>query len=383
MQSPARVDFSSRLTIHPRQDPRDIRRTHSYSGRAASALRGVVALPEDEKVHYSARSPRQRYRIAGSVRSRSGRRSHLQLGGKFCSRLSLPQTQSLTKLLPVQVAPLFTENFDYQFFYPDFVNGLLTSDLLGKTICCTILESTPASLQGSARAPAWAFSVSNTKSYDAMSKAILARKAYPMAPDENMPNRSARYEQRRARVYYGKDVDLSRCAPESTQQRTSAFNLTYEFCDLCRTCKISSTSLIGTSSRIGPNTYISHSVLGDSVQTGSSCQIVNSYVFAGAVLGDGCVVRDSVVGESVRIAPGAVVEQGCLIAAGAVIGEEAKLRGCRVSLEEYDGDEFDVRGCTREFELQHHESNRSTLTICSKLSRRRCAGPPLAFGGSE
>lgn len=115
----------------------------------------------------------------------------------------------------MQVAPLFTENFDYQFFYPDFVNGLLTSDLLGKTICCTILESTPASLQGSARAPAWAFSVSNTKSYDAMSKAILARKAYPMAPDENMPNCSARYEQRRARVYYGKDVDLSRWDPDS------------------------------------------------------------------------------------------------------------------------------------------------------------------------
>ncbi|GAA5976485.1 hypothetical protein JCM10908_005516 [Rhodotorula pacifica] len=221
-----------------------------------------------------------------------------------------------------EVAPLFTENFDYQFFYPDFVNGLLTSDLLGKTICCTILESAPTPLQTTARAPDWAFAVSNTKSYDAMSKAILARKAYPMAPDENMPNRSARYEQRRARVYYGKDVDLS------------------------RTCKISTTSLVGTSSRIGPNTYISHSVLGDSVQTGSSCQIVNSYVFAGAVLGDGCVVRDSIVGEGVRIAPGAVVEQGCLIASGAVIGQGAQLRGCRVSLEEYDGDEFDVRGCT-------------------------------------
>ncbi|GAA5862554.1 hypothetical protein JCM3774_001056 [Rhodotorula dairenensis] len=221
-----------------------------------------------------------------------------------------------------EVAPLFTENFDYQFFYPDFVNGLLTSDLLGKTICCTILESTPAPLQTTARAPAWAFAVSNTKSYDAMSKAILARKAYPMAPDENMPNRSVRYEQRRARVYYGKDVDLS------------------------RTCKISSTSLIGTSSRIGPNAYISHSVLGESVQTGSSCQVVNSYVFAGAVLGDGCVVRDSVVGEGVRIAPCAVIEQGCLIASGAVIGHGAKLRACRVSLEEYDGDEFDARGCT-------------------------------------
>lgn len=107
---------------------------------------------------------------------------------------------------------MFTENFDYQFFYPDFVNGLLTSDLLGKTICCTVLESDPASSAAGSRAPDWAFAVSNTKSYDAMSKAILARKAYPMAPDENMPNGSTRYEQRRARVYYGQDVDLSRCA---------------------------------------------------------------------------------------------------------------------------------------------------------------------------
>ncbi|POY72520.1 hypothetical protein BMF94_4346 [Rhodotorula taiwanensis] len=219
-----------------------------------------------------------------------------------------------------EVGPLFTENFDYQFFYPDFVNGLLTSDLLGKTICCTVLESDPASSAAGSRAPDWAFAVSNTKSYDAMSKAILARKAYPMAPDENMPNGSTRYEQRRARVYYGQDVDLS------------------------RTCKISSTSLIGSASRIGPNTYISHSVLGSSVQTGSSCQIVNSYVFEGAVLGDGCVVRDSVIGEGVRIAAGAVIEHGCLVAAGTVVGEGARLQGCRVSLEEYDGDEFDVHG---------------------------------------
>ncbi|GAA5998409.1 translation initiation factor eIF2B catalytic subunit epsilon [Rhodotorula paludigena] len=211
----------------------------------------------------------------------------------------------------VEVAPLFTENFDYQFFYPDFVNGLLTSDLLGKTICCTILDSDPSS---SVRAPAWAGAVTNTKSYDAVSRAILARKAYPLAPDENMPDRSGRYEQRRARVYYGKDVDLS------------------------RTCKISSTSLVGTASAIGPNTFITHSVLGASVATGSSCALSNAYVFAGAKLGDGCVVRDSIVGEGAVLAPGAVVEGGSLVAAGVVLGPGAKIVGARVSLEPYDGE---------------------------------------------
>ncbi|GAA5949819.1 hypothetical protein JCM21900_004211 [Sporobolomyces salmonicolor] len=213
----------------------------------------------------------------------------------------------------VEVAPLFTENFDYQFFYPDFVNGLLTSDLLGKTICCTIVGEgvDPAS---SRRSTGWAAVVGNTKSYDAISKAILSRKAYPLAPDENMPGNAIRYEQRRARVYYGKEVDLS------------------------RTCKIVSTSLIGSSATIGSNTFITHSVLGENVTTGSSCTIENSYVFEGAVLGDGCVVKDSVIGEGVRIAPGVTVEGGCLVAAAAVLGEGAYLSGNRVSLEEFEGE---------------------------------------------
>ncbi|GAA5835110.1 hypothetical protein JCM9279_007202 [Rhodotorula babjevae] len=219
-----------------------------------------------------------------------------------------------------EVAPLFTENFDYQFFYPDFVNGLLTSDLLGKTICCTILEQPSSPLSSAttastgAASPAWAAYVTNTKSYDAVSKALLARKAYPLAPDENMPDRAARYEQRRARVYYGKDVDLS------------------------RTCKISSTSLIGSSCAIGPNTFITHSVLGAGVRTGSSCHVSGSYVLAGAHLGDGCVVRDSVIGEGAVIAPGSVVEGGSLVAAGVRLGKGARLEGSRVSREEFEGE---------------------------------------------
>jgi hypothetical protein len=49
-----------------------------------------------------------------------------------------------------------------------------------------------------------------TALYLADSKAILSRKAYPLAPDENMPENGERYEQRRGRVYYGKDLELSR-----------------------------------------------------------------------------------------------------------------------------------------------------------------------------
>ncbi|GAA5860000.1 hypothetical protein JCM8547_003052 [Rhodosporidiobolus lusitaniae] len=213
----------------------------------------------------------------------------------------------------VEVAPLFTENFDYQFFYPDFVNGLLTSDLLGKTICCTLIGEAPE--PSSARgAPGWAAAVSNTKSYDAVSKAILARKAYPLAPDENWPGGGERYEQRRARVYYGKDLDLS------------------------RTCKIASTSLLGNHAVIGTNAFITHSVLGASVHLGANSHVSSSYIFDGAYVGEGCTITDSVIGEGVRIAPGSVVQGGALVAAGVVLGKSARVDGARVSLEEYEGE---------------------------------------------
>jgi translation initiation factor eIF-2B subunit epsilon len=40
-----------------------------------------------------------------------------------------------------QVPALFTENFDYDDLRKDFVNGVLTSDLLAKNIYCYIAKS--------------------------------------------------------------------------------------------------------------------------------------------------------------------------------------------------------------------------------------------------
>lgn len=142
-------------------------------------------------------------------------------------------------LFTTQVPALFTENFDYQFFYPDFVNGILTSDLLGKTICCNIIdEPTPLSLSlpppstttslpppttnipsssGGRKNINWAAAVNNTKSYEFISKSILSRKIFPITPDENLPyhkydgtDGEVRYEHRGKGIYYGIELDLSR-----------------------------------------------------------------------------------------------------------------------------------------------------------------------------
>ncbi|GAA5877759.1 hypothetical protein JCM16303_000227 [Sporobolomyces ruberrimus] len=220
-----------------------------------------------------------------------------------------------------EVAPLFTENFDYQTFYPDFVNGLLTSDLLGKTICCTIIGEKTSS--GSAGG--WAGVVGNTKSYDWISKSILSRKAYPLTPDENLPPTSCSsytsqyYEQRRSLQYYGSSVDLS------------------------RSCKILPASLIGSQSSIGSNSIIVNSVLGERVTVMEGCRVEKSYVFEGCELRKGVVVRDSILGEGVVVAEDVRVEGGSLVGAGCRLGKGARLKGVRVSMEEYDGEtEFEV-----------------------------------------
>lgn len=42
------------------------------------------------------------------------------------------------------------------------------------------------------------------------SQAILSRKAYPLTPDENLPDESERYEHRGRGIYYGSELNLSR-----------------------------------------------------------------------------------------------------------------------------------------------------------------------------
>ncbi|KAL8287047.1 hypothetical protein RQP46_004053 [Phenoliferia psychrophenolica] len=227
----------------------------------------------------------------------------------------------------VEVPPLFTENFDYQFVYPDFVNGILTSDLLGKTICCTVIGSPrPAvpvepSESGASQPPpptsvssAWAGVVGNTRSYDLVSKAILSRRAHPIAPDENLPDDAERYEQRRGRVYLGKDL---------------AFH---------RSSSITSTSLVGARAAVGAGSTVQRSVLAPDVVVGNECRIEGSYIFDGAVIEDDCVISDSIIGEGAVVGRGSVLTAGTLVGRNVKVGSGARLGGQRVASIECEED---------------------------------------------
>ena len=123
---------------------------------------------------------------------------------------------------------MFTENFDYESIRPHFINGILTSDLLGKAISCSIIGETPSTN----RIREWASFVQDTKSLvltryvylfpllsgvdddSGYSQALIARKCYPIAPDEHIPGqaitKTRRHQLRSNKVYVGQNVDLAR-----------------------------------------------------------------------------------------------------------------------------------------------------------------------------
>ena len=128
----------------------------------------------------------------------------------------------------VEVPALFTENFDYQDIRTDFVHGILTSDLLGKTI--HFQEVTDV----------YAARVRSTQMYDAVSKDIISRWTFPMVPDSNLQAGDC-YEFRRGLVYKEKSVVLS------------------------RTCVVEEKVVIGANTQIDERSVLSNCVIGKSL----------------------------------------------------------------------------------------------------------------------
>lgn len=175
--------------------------------------------------------------------------------------------------------------------------------------------------------------------YNRYSKAIVSRWAFPLAPDENMPNDSDRYESRRGKVYLGKDVDLSRFVLRSPLGSiTDATN---------RTSTIAASTVVGRSCTVGQSSYVTHSILSPNTTIGSSCTITNSYLFEGARIGDNCVIRDSIIGELAVIGEGSTIENGSLVGARTKIGTGAMFSGVRVGGEKPEV-EGEPEGATRE-----------------------------------
>ncbi|KAI9626796.1 hypothetical protein H4Q26_017702 [Puccinia striiformis f. sp. tritici PST-130] len=202
-------------------------------------------------------------------------------------------------LCSVEVPQLFTENFDYQLVRPDFVHGILTSDLLGKTILCDVVKESENLGSG----VKWAILVGDVKTYDRAATSVPAIRSRP-----NSLGRPSCLFTASGMIYIGKDVDL---APES---------------------KIGNSTCLGPSCTISHRAEIRQSYIGSTSLVGDRSQIENSYIFDHVSIGSNARIKNSIIGSNVTIGPDCVIEAGCLLGNGVVIGEGTELRGVNVSL---------------------------------------------------
>ncbi|KAK9467784.1 nucleotide-diphospho-sugar transferase [Lipomyces arxii] len=174
------------------------------------------------------------------------------------------------------VPALFTENFDYNHIRKDFVRGILTSDLLGKTIFAHVVTDH------------YAARVRSLQTYDAVSKDVISRWTYPITPDSNMlADQTFQYQ--RGHIYKEDDVVLA------------------------RSCKIKSCTVIGAGTVVADGSVISNSVVGRRCKIGKNVVISSAYVWDDVTIEDNAtiesaiVANSAVIGENTCILPGAVV----------------------------------------------------------------------------
>lgn len=249
--------------------------------------------------------------------------------GYYYTSLDTPSTPGYRDLgidvCEADVPALFSENFDWLDMRRHLVNGVLTSELLGKKIGVVkigekkpnghLVESdlvaspVPGSqekgktkskkeLEEAAAAKAaqqlqtslagmgkgtYIERIKDTRTYDQVARDLLRRCVFPLVPESRILS-SDEFELRRGGIYVGKDVRLA------------------------RTAVITGPSLLSPRSTLGPKTAIHRSVLG-----------------ADNHVGTGSVIRDSYFDDTVKIGSSSSVETGCIVGANVTIGDRVHI----------------------------------------------------------
>ncbi|KHC67475.1 translation initiation factor eIF-2B subunit epsilon [Candida albicans P75010] len=185
------------------------------------------------------------------------------------------------------VPQIFQENFDYQYLRSDFLKGVLTSDLLKKTIYAYISKD---SSEYAARVESWS-------TYDAISQDILARWCYPLVPDSNLVEGNS-YSYELNNIYKEDKIILA------------------------QSCKIGTSTSIGRNSSVGEGTQIKNSVIGRNCTIGKNVVIENSYIWDNAVIKDNSVLNRSIVAADAQIGNNVTSSPGSVIGFNVIIGDD-------------------------------------------------------------
>ena len=190
-----------------------------------------------------------------------------------------------------EVLMLFTDNFDYQHMRRDFVRGLLSDEVLGNKIFLHDVGNQ------------YATRVSTMRSYDAVSRDVVQRWAYPFVPDANLlhdapgPDGTTSFSYARGNVYRESGVLVPRSA------------------------RVGEDTVLGAGTTLGERCVVEGSVVGRGCAIGEGATLVDCHVHRGARIGAGARLVRCMVCEGAVVGEGAIVQEGAVLSVGVVVGE--------------------------------------------------------------
>ena len=257
------------------------------------------------------------------------------------------------------VPALFTENFDYQHMRRDFLHGILMDfELYGKTVHTHIISE------------GYAARVRSLQTYDAVSKDVIERWAYPFVPDNNLAV-DQNYTHERFNIYKEQGITLA------------------------RGCVVGRNTVLGRDACIGENSHVSNSVIGSGVKIGKGVILNRAYIWDNVVIGDGCRIQNSIIANGAVLGSdcsleGTIISFGVKVANGSELPARTRISGFRQRKLRDDDDDDDEPVTGSEYEDSDSESedeqqaaaqdglgkSSSYVTKPFELTRRSLRHPP-------
>ena len=240
-----------------------------------------------------------------------------------------------------EVLVAFADNFDFQALESDFIPGTLAEEELGHRLYLHIATAARPSAAAAAAAcasgsaGAYLVRVTCLRSYDAVSRDVLQRWAWPLAPDTNLLTAPSGGGGAPASPSDAPDLPSSDPAPPhvgpapdplATSYRAGR-QFTYREAGvrLERGAVLGPDAAAGAGATLGAGAVVRCSILGRGATVGAAARVSGSYLLAGASVGPGATVAGSllcegaIVGRGAVVGPGVVLGRRCVVAPGAVV----------------------------------------------------------------
>ena len=190
-----------------------------------------------------------------------------------------------------EVLAQYTDNFDWQMPRRGFLYGVLKD-----------FETNQLTIHTHITSEGYAARVKNLQSYDAVSKDIVSRWAYPLCPDVNIISDQS-YQMHKGNVYKEDRVVLARSSI------------------------INRRTVLGQASVVGESSNISNSIIGRRCVIGKRVKIDGAYIWDDARIGDDSTIDKAIVANEASIGLRCHIQSGALISYGVSIADGKTIRG--------------------------------------------------------